>query len=63
MAATLDPWIGLSESDPKLYTNFEFYEIKSHKVLNNILIYKAEKYILTILYNNIHILEDGVSGV
>ena len=24
---TLDPCSGLSESDPKLYTNFEFYEI------------------------------------
>ena len=25
------PCSGLSENDPKLYTNFEFYEIESHK--------------------------------
>ena len=29
----LDPCSCLSESDPKLYTNFEFYEIKIHKHL------------------------------
>jgi hypothetical protein len=33
---TLDPCSGLSESDPKLYTNFEFHEIKIHKHLENI---------------------------
>jgi hypothetical protein len=33
---TLDPCSGLSESDPKQYTNFEFYEIKIHKHLENI---------------------------
>ena len=33
---TLDPCSGLSESDPKLYTNFEFYEIGIHKHLENI---------------------------
>ena len=32
----LDPCLGLSESDPKLYTNFEFYEIEIHKHLENI---------------------------
>jgi hypothetical protein len=32
----LDPCLGLSESDPKQYTNFEFYEIKIHKHLENI---------------------------
>ena len=32
----LDPCSGLSESDPKLYTNFEFYEIEIHKHLENI---------------------------
>jgi hypothetical protein len=26
----LDPCSGLSESDPKLYTNFEFHEIEIH---------------------------------
>ena len=31
---TIDPCSGLS--DPKLYTNFEFYEIKFHKHLENI---------------------------
>ena len=33
---TLDPCSGLSESDPKLYTNFKFYEIEIHKQLKNI---------------------------
>ena len=33
---TLDPCSCLSESDPKLYTNFEFYEIGIHKHLENI---------------------------
>ena len=32
----LDPCSSLSESDPKLYTNFEFYEIEFHKHLENI---------------------------
>jgi hypothetical protein len=32
----LDPCSGLSESDPKQYTNFEFYEIKIYKHLENI---------------------------
>ena len=30
---TLDPCSGLSENDPKLYTNFKFYEIEIHKYL------------------------------
>ena len=29
----LDPCSGLSESDPKLYTNFEFHEIEIHRHL------------------------------
>ena len=33
---TLDPCLGLSESDPKLYTNFEFHEREIHKLLENI---------------------------
>ena len=33
---TLDPCSGLSESNSKLYTNFEFYEIEFHKHLKNI---------------------------
>ena len=32
---TLDPCSGLSESDPKLYTKFEFYEIEFHEHLEN----------------------------
>jgi hypothetical protein len=32
----LDPCSGLSESDPKLYTNFDLYEIKIHKHLESI---------------------------
>ena len=30
---TLDSCSSLSESDPKLYTNFEFYEVEIHKIL------------------------------
>ena len=30
-SATLVPWLGLSESDSKLYTNFEFCEGKNHE--------------------------------
>ena len=61
---TLDPCLGLSESDSKLYTNFEFYEIEIHKYLENIWIYKAKWIMFT--KNNfkqrICILEDGASG-
>jgi hypothetical protein len=60
----LDPCSGLSESDPKQYTNFKFYEIKIHKHLENIWIYKAKQFMFT--KNNfkqrICILEDGASG-
>ena len=41
---TLDPYWGLSESDPKIYTNFEFYEIEIHKHLENTCIYKAKQF-------------------
>jgi hypothetical protein len=41
----LDPCSSLSESDPKLYTNFEYYEIKIH--LENIWIYKANQFMFT----------------
>ena len=44
---TLDPCLGLSESDPKLYTNFKFHEIEIHKHLENIWIYKAEQIMFT----------------
>ena len=33
---SLHPCSGLSESDPKLYTKFEFHEIEIHKHLENI---------------------------
>ena len=44
---TLDPCSGLCESDPKLYTNFECYEIEIHKHLKNIWIYKAKQFMFT----------------
>ena len=60
----LDPCSGLSESDPKLYTNFDLYEIKIHKRLESIWIYKAKRFKFT--QNNfkqrICILEDNASG-
>ena len=39
---TLDPCLDLSESDPKIYTSFEFYEIEIYKHLENIWICKAK---------------------
>ena len=36
------PCIGLSESDSKLYTNFEFSKGKNHKHFKNTLIYKVK---------------------
>ena len=61
---TLDPCSGLSESDSKLYTNLEIYEIEIYKHLENIWIYKAKRFMFT--KNNfkqrICILEDGASG-
>ena len=64
MWTTLDPCSCLSESDPKLYTDFQFHEIEIHKHLENIWIYKVKQFMLT--KNNfkqrISILEDGASG-
>jgi hypothetical protein len=31
----LDPCLGLSENDPKVYTNFDLYEIEIHKHLES----------------------------
>ena len=44
---TLDPCSGLSDSDSKLYTTFEFYEIDLHKHLENIWIDKAKQIMFT----------------
>ena len=61
---TFDPCSGLSESDLKLYTNFEFYEVEIHKHLENICIYKAKQYMFTNFFFKqcISILEDSASG-
>ena len=40
-------WSGLSESNPKLYTKFEFYEIEIYKHLESIWIYKAKQFMFT----------------
>ena len=39
--------IGLSESDSKLHTNFEFCEGKYHKHLKSVLIYKVKQFMMT----------------
>ena len=49
---TLDPCSTLGESDPKLYTNFEFYEIEIHEHLENLWIYKAKQFKFTIFFSN-----------
>ena len=48
---TLSPYIDLSESDSKLYTNFEFFEGNNYKHLKNTLIYKAKQFMLTIIFS------------
>jgi hypothetical protein len=62
----LDPCSGLSESDPKQYTNFEFYEIKIHKHLENIYMNLQSQAIYVHKFfffkQRICILEDGASG-
>ena len=45
------PYIGLSASVSKLYTNFELCRGKNHKHLKNTLIYKAKQFILTICFS------------
>jgi hypothetical protein len=59
------PYLVLSERDSKLYINFDFCEKKVHRHFKNILIYKAEQFIMT--KNNfkksLHILEDNASGL
>ena len=44
---TLDPCIGLSDSESKLYNNFEFCEEKNHEHSTNTLIYEVKQFILT----------------
>ena len=57
----------LSESDPKLYTNFEFLWRKNHRHWKNILIYNAMAHAIYDDKNNskkiVHILEDNASVV
>ena len=62
---TPDPCPVFSESDSKLYTDFEFCEEKNHWHFKNILIYKAQQIMMTkkISQKSLHILEDGASGV
>ena len=61
---TLDPCLCLSESDPKLYTNFKIHEIQIHKHLENIRTYKAKQFMFTKndFKQHISIVEDGASG-
>ena len=55
---------GLSESDPKLYTNFGINKIETHRHLENIWMYKAKQFMFQ--KNNskqrISLLEDNASG-
>ena len=62
---TPEPYIGLSESDLKLYTNFDFFEENYCKQFKNTMIHKAKKYMLTESSKNksLHILEHSASGV
>ena len=52
----LDPYIGLSDSVSKPYSHFEFCEEKNHKQLMNMLIYKANQFMLNIFFKrNVYI--------
>ena len=42
-----DPCLVLSESDSKLYSNFEYCEERNHRHWKNILIYKARHFSMT----------------
>ena len=44
---THDPWLVLSESGSKLYTDFEFCKEENHRHYRNILIYKAKQFRMT----------------
>ena len=56
--------MSLRESDSKLYNNFEFYEGKYQKHLENTLIYKAKNFFDNLfLKKSLHILEDNASSV
>ena len=55
------PYIGLSESDSKLYANFEFCE--KYKHLENILIPKIKQFMLTIFFEEKYIFKKMVQVV
>ena len=59
------PCIGLSESDLRLYPNFEFCEGKNHKHLENTFDVQSQAiYVDNKKFKkSLHILEDGVSNV
>jgi hypothetical protein len=42
-----DPCLVLSESDSKLYTNFEFCEQKHHRYFIKILLYTTQQIVMT----------------
>ena len=53
-----------SESDSKLYTNFELCEKKNHEDLKSTLIYKAKQFMLDVSFPNKSVyIVDGTSGV
>ena len=57
-------YIDLIESNLKIYTNFEFYKVKNHKHMKNMLSYKAKQFMLIRkLKKSQQILEDGASSV
>ena len=61
----LSPCIGLSESDSKLCTNFEFCERKHHKHLKKYIDLQSQASYVDNSYfrKSLHILEDGASSV
>ena len=61
---TLSPCTCLSESDLKLYNNFESCLRKNHRHFKNTLINKAKQFMLIKIINpSLPILEDGASCV
>ena len=53
----------LSESDSKLYTNFEFCEERNHRHFSKYWSTKPSNLWNVFFKKSLHILEDGASGV
>ena len=49
------PYLVLSESESMLFINFDFWEVRSHKLLKRILIHKAKQFMTTNFLREVYI--------